>query len=91
MKKDGQTYFLYADSKDCRCLYVGTERAYQAYVRLATERKLGQEQLEAAEDWDNNWYWGSWGPWHGGDWAPFIDCHLLGGFTPTTDTGFPPR
>jgi hypothetical protein len=30
-KRGGKTYYLYADPTICRCVYVGTPRAYQAY------------------------------------------------------------
>jgi len=61
-EKDGQTYFMYADAEDCKCLYVGTDRAYQSYERLATEERIQQERVEAAADWDLE-AWGPWAPW----------------------------
>jgi hypothetical protein len=30
-QRGGKTYYLYADPKICRCVYVGTPEAYQAY------------------------------------------------------------
>jgi hypothetical protein len=66
-EKDGELYYVYADSKYCQCLYVGTEHAYERYQRLAIKQKLAQERVEAAqmnEDAAMNWgMWGGWGPW----------------------------
>ena len=30
-KRGGKTYYVYADPSICRCVYVGTPQAYQAY------------------------------------------------------------
>src|SRR5215204_2185637 len=32
-KRGDKTYYLYADPTICRCVYVGTPRAYQAYQK----------------------------------------------------------
>jgi hypothetical protein len=60
--------YVYADPDRCRCLYVGDSRAYQAFQRLALEKRIADEQLRAAEmqqnaalDW-NVWGPGFWGP-----------------------------
>ena len=65
-ERDGKLYYVYTD-KACGCLYVGTEKAYQRYQRLAARMKIAEENLEAAQmnretqmDWDA---WGPWGPW----------------------------
>lgn len=67
--KDGETVFIYADATQCRCLYVGNQRNYQAYERILlrqdNERKRQQAaQLnrmavvqDAAMDWN---LWGAW-------------------------------
>lgn len=67
-EKDGKTFFLYADALECKCVYAGTQQAYQRFQRLATEQDLAdQEEMtasmneEAAMDWDA---WGTWGPWY---------------------------
>jgi hypothetical protein len=59
-QRDGRPYFVYADPKHCHCLFVGDERAYQAYQRLKLEKEIADERLLAAEralDWE------LWGPW----------------------------
>ena len=54
----------YADPKGCRCLYVGTEKEYQEYQRLAFQRELADKQLKAAREYSNAvMTWGTWGPW----------------------------
>jgi hypothetical protein len=54
--------FVYADSNYCKCLYVGTESAYDRYQRIALQKEIAAEQLEASS---MNWGpWGAWGPWY---------------------------
>src|SRR4029077_19947860 len=62
--KDGHVIYRYADPYSCECLYVGDEDAYGRYKRLALQKQLTEERLQAAEaeegaaiDWD------LWGPW----------------------------
>ena len=65
--RDGKVYYVYADAAYCRCLYAGTEKAYQRYQKLALEKKITEDQRMAAEFNENasmNWgMWGPWGPW----------------------------
>ncbi|MEM8608813.1 MAG: hypothetical protein AAGF92_17035 [Myxococcota bacterium] len=66
---NGQTYFMWADATDCKCLYVGNQSAYQEYAKLTQQEEVAQERMEAAEAWDD----ASWGPWVGawGAWGPY--------------------
>ncbi len=61
-RKDGRMVYRYADPYSCNCLYVGDQQAYAEYKRLALEKQIADERLEAAEaeemDWD---IWGPWG------------------------------
>jgi hypothetical protein len=68
-RADGRIFYIYADAAYCKCLYVGTEKAYQRYQDLAIQMETSHDELEAAEisretpvymDWD---LWGAWGPW----------------------------
>jgi hypothetical protein len=62
--KDGHVVYRYADPYSCECLYVGDEQAYHEYERLALERELADERLEAAEAEENAAIdWTMWGPW----------------------------
>ena len=67
-QKDGKLYYMYADATSCKCLYVGTEKAYQRYQKLAIEQQIAQNQRNAAEMYQMsamNWgMWGPWGPWY---------------------------
>ena len=56
----GENRFVYADAQFCKCLYAGTEKAYDRYQKLAIKQEIADEQLEASLDWDD---WGMWGPW----------------------------
>jgi hypothetical protein len=59
--RDGEVFYVYADALDCKCLYAGDEKAYQAYQQLAIKQKLAEEQLQAAEENDNAAVnWGMW-------------------------------
>lgn len=66
---NGQTYFMYADATDCKCLYVGSQAAYQEYAKLTQQEEVAKERMEAAEAWDDD----AWGPWIGawGAWGPY--------------------
>ena len=55
-----ETRFVYADAKYCKCLYVGSQKAYGRYQRLEIHERIAEEQEAAALDWDA---WGAWGPW----------------------------
>jgi len=62
--KDGHVVDRFADPYSCECLYVGDEQAYHEYKRLALERELADERLEAAEAEENAAIdWTMWGPW----------------------------
>jgi hypothetical protein len=45
-------------------LYVGNEKAYQHYQRLAVEKKIAEDKRMAAEmNMDAAMNWNMWGPW----------------------------
>ncbi len=66
-RSDGKLFYLYADSTSCKCLYVGTEQAYQRYQKIALQQKIAEDNRmtaqmnqDAAMDWG---MWEPWGPW----------------------------
>ena len=65
---DGEPRFVYADAEFCKCVHVGTERAYQQYQKLSIQQQISNAQLSAAEAQESaamNWgMWGGWGPWY---------------------------
>jgi hypothetical protein len=62
--RDGKTYYVYPDPDNCNCLYVGNEGQFQEYKRLALEKEMADERLEAADaEEDTAMDWGVWGPW----------------------------
>jgi hypothetical protein len=66
--KDGRTIYSYADASTCKCLYVGGEKAYQRYQKLAVEKQIAADRLRAAQmNQEMEMDWGMWGPW-GYDW-----------------------
>ncbi len=55
-KEKGKVAYIYADADDCKCLYVGTEKAYMKFRDLAADR-LEADDLNARNenvmmDWD---------------------------------------
>ena len=62
--RDGKLLYVYADPEFCKCLYVGDEPAYQKYQQLALQKKLAQDQVNAAAMNENAaMNWGMWGPY----------------------------
>lgn len=60
---DGETVYVYADPDFCQCVYVGREEQYDRYQRLALQRRVAEERVEAAEMNENAAMdWGLWGP-----------------------------
>jgi len=61
---DGTLFYLYADASACKCLYVGTEEAYQRYQKLSAQQKIAEENRMAAQlNADASLDWGMWEPW----------------------------
>ncbi|MCK6552985.1 hypothetical protein L6Q96_00115 [Candidatus Binatia bacterium] len=61
--KDGKVVYTYADPYNCKCVYVGTEAQYQQYRRLALQKQIADEQLEAAEAAESAATMGPWWWW----------------------------
>jgi hypothetical protein len=62
--RDGRVVYRYADPYSCECLYVGDQQAYAEYKRLALEKQIADERLEAAEAEESAAMdWTLWGPW----------------------------
>lgn len=61
--KDSQTIYVYPDPYKCKCVYVGNEKQYAEYRRLAVEQNIAQENLAAAEMWQTPWPPYGWGWW----------------------------
>lgn len=69
-KHEGKLYFYYADATSCKCMYVGSEKSYQQFQKLATQRKMAQDYRWAAQaNMDARMNFGMWGPW--GPWGPW--------------------
>jgi hypothetical protein len=45
---NGKPRYIYADPKNCNCIYAGDETAYQRYEKLKIEEQLTNEQAQAA-------------------------------------------
>lgn len=58
---DGKNRFVYADAKYCKCVYVGTESAYDRYQKLEVSQRIAQNEEAASMNWGG---WGAWGPWY---------------------------
>ena len=66
-QKDGKPVFLYADATDCKCLYAGTERAYQSFKEIVLRERMTEQAeagpIDSEDDWLNVDDFGEWGPW----------------------------
>lgn len=68
----GQPMFLYADAEDCKCLYAGTQKAYDAFEKLVARQDEANEMAQAAallpESTDPDWVdvpgFSDWAPWY---------------------------
>jgi hypothetical protein len=58
---DGENRFVWADASYCKCLYVGTEAAYDRYQKLSVNQEIAENEEMASMNWDG---WGGWGPWY---------------------------
>jgi hypothetical protein len=68
VQKGGKTYYVFPDAANNRAL-VGGPKQYQAYQQLRLQNKLAEENLEAAEIYqDASMNWGAWGGWGGPGW-----------------------
>ena len=57
------TGYVYADPDVCHCIYVGDEKAFQAFQQLAFQKRLADEYLQAARMSDDARFdWNLWGP-----------------------------
>jgi hypothetical protein len=60
--------YVYGDPDQCRCVYVGDQKAYQTFQQMAFQKRIADEQMRAAEmQQDAAFDWGMWGP---GFWGP---------------------
>ena len=61
VQKDGKTYYVFPDAANNRA-FVGGPKQYQSYQQLRLQNKLANENLEAAEIYqDASMNWGGWG------------------------------
>jgi hypothetical protein len=57
---DGSNRFVYADAEYCKCVYVGSEEAYDRYQKLEIRQQIALNEEMASMNWGA---WGGWGPW----------------------------
>jgi len=69
-QKEGKSYYIYADAQECKCVYVGDEKAYEEYRKLVYERNkvssanMDVEGMNAVEmDLETPSFGESFGPW----------------------------
>jgi hypothetical protein len=67
-KKDGEYLYVYADAEDCKCIFVGNEKAYHLYMQIVREKNVETKKDIAIDETNlmvrdsdiiNNWaVWG---------------------------------
>jgi hypothetical protein len=50
---DGKLTYFYADASNCKCFFIGDEKAYKHFQKLAHQRQIAKEKRRAAE-WDES-------------------------------------
>jgi hypothetical protein len=61
-EREGKVLYLFADATICKCLYVGSQKAYYRYQQLTQERQLAYEQsIAGTMNPDMGLDWGMWG------------------------------
>lgn len=56
--------YAYADPMVCKCLYVGSQQAYDRFELYQEHRRMAQLVSARAQDYSGAaWNWGTWGPW----------------------------
>jgi hypothetical protein len=59
----GTYYYILPDPQGCRCMYVGTEAAYEQYQALVLRQTMNQDKISATRaDEESMLNWGLWGP-----------------------------
>jgi outer membrane murein-binding lipoprotein Lpp len=58
---DGTNRFVWADATYCKCIYVGTEAAYDRYRKLQIKQEIAENEEMASMNWGA---WDGWGPWY---------------------------
>lgn len=70
---NGKNIWFYADPTICACLYAGNDAAYQAFRHEVFEKRIADQQVQAAQlnqdaIIEGNMAMMGWGPW--GPWTP---------------------
>ena len=61
---DDNVNYVYADPFVCKCLYIGSQQAYGAFMKHEQDQRLADEQQLSAQMYsDAAWEWDAWGPW----------------------------
>jgi hypothetical protein len=61
-EKNGKDYYIYADARDCKCIYVGDEKAFQQYKQFVFQQRQDSKlDVEAAEAATMTGFWNVWG------------------------------
>jgi hypothetical protein len=68
---DGHVIWVMADPLVCNCLYIGDQKAFDAYRHEVFTRQIADERQMTASMYQDQFDWGgwNWGPWGPGWWA----------------------
>jgi hypothetical protein len=72
--KDAVVYYTYADATNCQCFYVGSDKAYQSFLKLQEQQNLAAEdRMSAQMDSEENLNWDTMGYGMSGNSMGFIN------------------
>jgi hypothetical protein len=60
-KRNGEVIYVYPDAKHCKCLYIGSQRAYDRFQGILLKRQIDGERLrETSGGKSSSMEWGIW-------------------------------
>lgn len=48
--RDGVNYYIFADARGCKCLYTGTEKEYQRYLKMGATKSPSRDETNIQEE-----------------------------------------
>ena len=62
-ERNEESYYVYADASNCKCMYVGDEQAFQKYRQIIERISSLEEPVPGPRSIDPGMNWEMWSPW----------------------------